>query len=162
MRTDSLGNQKWWRGYNTLTQDTTVENYIYDLQLMSNGDIVTVGWVGSNVNLPAQQTWVLKVDSNGCLGAGNCPPTGLSMKTGLPALNTSSACFKCNRPSFVSSNTQSTFANNSAIDSTTSTPSVLISVVYCGILLALDWISALPNGYAATTRKPASCSLGDG
>jgi hypothetical protein len=75
MRTDSLGNQKWWRGYNTLTQDATVENYIYDLQLMSNGDIVTVGWVGSNVNLPAQQTWVLKVDSNGCLGANNCPPS---------------------------------------------------------------------------------------
>ncbi len=77
LRTDSLGNIKWWRNYRPITapiQDTTAENHIYDMLELANGDIIGVGWSGSRFLLPSQQTWLLKVDSNGCLGANNCPP----------------------------------------------------------------------------------------
>ncbi|MBC7411444.1 MAG: hypothetical protein H7331_03190, partial [Bacteroidia bacterium] len=46
MRTDSLGNLKWWRWYHAITtpvQDVTSDNYIYDIQELTNGDIVGVG-----------------------------------------------------------------------------------------------------------------------
>ena len=50
------------------------------------------------------------------------PATGLSMNTGLRALNTGLACSRCGRPSTLSSSTTSTFFSSSSIESTISTP----------------------------------------
>jgi hypothetical protein len=77
LRTDSLGNQKWWREYRPNTTpvlDTVAENYLYDIIELPNGDIAAVGWAGQSSISPLQQTWLLKVDSNGCFGAGGCNP----------------------------------------------------------------------------------------
>lgn len=75
IRTDSLGNLKWWKDYrpNTTPLDTLADNYLWDIMELPTGDIAAVGWAsGSSLN-PLQQTWLLKVDSNGCFGASNCP-----------------------------------------------------------------------------------------
>jgi hypothetical protein len=94
MRTDSLGNLKWWRWYHAITspvQDVTSDNYIYDIQELSNGDIVGVGSTGgSNVVTPLQQTWILKTDRNGCLGANNCPPSIANGTNGVEELSEAS------------------------------------------------------------------------
>ncbi|MBC7412335.1 MAG: T9SS type A sorting domain-containing protein [Bacteroidia bacterium] len=94
MRTDSLGNLKWWRWYHAITtpvQDVTSDNYIYDIQELTNGDIVGVGSTGgSNVVTPLQQTWVLKTDQNGCLGANNCPPSIANGTNGVEELSEAS------------------------------------------------------------------------
>jgi hypothetical protein len=76
IRTDSLGNLKWWKDYRpeTTPLDTTADNYLYDILELPNKDIAAVGWSGSTTTTPGQQTWLLKVDSNGCFGPGNCPP----------------------------------------------------------------------------------------
>ena len=77
IRTDSLGNLKWWKDYRPETapiQDTTADNYLWDILELPNKDIAAVGWSGSTVFTPNQQTWLLKVDSNGCFGSSNCPP----------------------------------------------------------------------------------------
>ncbi|MFO0356706.1 MAG: T9SS type A sorting domain-containing protein [Sphingobacteriaceae bacterium] len=76
MRTDSMGNAKWWRTYipTSPIKDTTTQNELYDIIELANKDLVCVGWGGSNGFNLVQETWILKVDSNGCLGAGNCPP----------------------------------------------------------------------------------------
>jgi hypothetical protein len=76
MRADSIGNLKWWKDYTAKTlpvQDTISENYLYDVLELPNGDIAAVGWCGGSSINPLQQTWLLKVDSNGCFGIGNCP-----------------------------------------------------------------------------------------
>jgi hypothetical protein len=54
--------------------DTVSDNYLYDILELPNGDIAAVGWAGASTISPLQQTWLLKVDSNGCFGPGNCPP----------------------------------------------------------------------------------------
>ena len=82
------------------------------------------------------------------------PATGLSMNIGLPALITSNACCRWGLPSLVSNKTKSTFLSSAAIESTISTPIFFTSSIYPGILLVEDSISALPGGYAATTRNP--------
>jgi hypothetical protein len=93
MRTDSLGNLKWWRWYHAITtpvQDVTSDNYIYDIQELSTGDILAVGWSGSSSTSPLQQTWVLKTDQNGCLGANNCPPSIANGTNGVEELSEAS------------------------------------------------------------------------
>jgi hypothetical protein len=87
MRTDSAGNLKWWKDYTAKTlpvQDTISENYLYDVLELPNGDIAAVGWCGGSSINPLQQTWLLKVDSNGCFGAGNCPT---NITTGINDIN---------------------------------------------------------------------------
>ena len=42
------------------------------------------GWAGQSTISPLQQTWLLKVDSNGCFGSNNCPQNYI---TGIPATN---------------------------------------------------------------------------
>lgn len=76
MRTDSMGNLKWWRTYipENPIKDTTTQNELHDILELPNKDIACVGWAGaSGFNSLVQQTWILKVDSNGCFGASNCP-----------------------------------------------------------------------------------------
>lgn len=75
IRTDSLGNLKWWKDYrpDATPLDTTADNYLWDIIELPNKDIAAVGWSsGTSLNL-LQQTWLLKVDSNGCFGNSNCP-----------------------------------------------------------------------------------------
>jgi hypothetical protein len=87
IRTDSIGNQKWWKEYRPNTTpilDTLAENYLYDIMELPNGDIAAVGWAGGTSLNPLQQTWLLKVDSNGCFGIGNCPP---NITTGINELS---------------------------------------------------------------------------
>jgi hypothetical protein len=75
MRTDSVGNLKWWHNYrpDTTPLDTSADNYLYDIIELPNKDIAAVGWAGATSLNSLQQTWLLKVDSNGCFGIGNCP-----------------------------------------------------------------------------------------
>lgn len=53
-----------------------LQNYLYDVDLLSNGDIVAAGsWYTSSINSPLyfqQVGWILRVDSNGCMEDGNC------------------------------------------------------------------------------------------
>jgi hypothetical protein len=81
IRTDSLGNLKWWKEYrpNTTPLDTMADNYLYDIVELPNKDIAAVGWAGGTSLNPLQQTWLLKVDSNGCFGASNCPPNVITV-----------------------------------------------------------------------------------
>jgi hypothetical protein len=75
MRTDSLGNVKWWKSYlpNDPVKDTITQNYLYDVLELPNKDIASVGYVGGSGTFSTiVQTWLLKVDSNGCFGIGNC------------------------------------------------------------------------------------------
>jgi hypothetical protein len=75
MRTDSLGNVKWWKSYlpNNPIKDTITQNYLYDVLELPNKDIASVGNVGGSSTFSTiVQTWLLKVDSNGCFGIGNC------------------------------------------------------------------------------------------
>jgi hypothetical protein len=76
MKTDSMGNLKWWKSYipDNPIKDTITQNELHDIIELPNKDIVAVGWGGSSsFNSLVQQTWILKVDSNGCFGVGNCP-----------------------------------------------------------------------------------------
>lgn len=76
MRTDSLGNIKWWKSYvpNDPIKDTITQNYLYDVLELPNKDIASVGNVGGSSTFSTiVQTWLLKVDSNGCFGTNNCP-----------------------------------------------------------------------------------------
>lgn len=82
IRTDSLGNLKWWKDYSpdTTPLDTTADNYLWDILELPNNDIAAVGWSSATSLNPLQQTWLLKVDSNGCFGNSNCP---LNLITGI-------------------------------------------------------------------------------
>ncbi len=93
MRTDSLGNLKWWKDYRPDTSpilDTLAQNYLYDIMELPNKDIAAVGWAGQSTISPLQQTWLLKVDSNGCFGSNNCPQNYI---TGIPATNSANVGF---------------------------------------------------------------------
>jgi hypothetical protein len=72
MRTDSLGNLKWFNTYRaTYPTDTVGKNYLYNVLPMSDGGFAAVGFVASN-DTSGEDTWLLRVDSNGCLIPG-CP-----------------------------------------------------------------------------------------
>jgi hypothetical protein len=64
--------------------DTVADNYLHDIMELPNGDIAAVGWAGGTSISPLQQTWLLKVDSNGCFGAGGCNP---NLSTGIQEIS---------------------------------------------------------------------------
>lgn len=91
MRIDSAGNQKWWRNYRPQTSpilDTLSDNYLHDIIELPNGDISAVGWSGPSAISSKQQTWLLKLDSNGCFGFGNCNP---NLATGIGEIDNTSS-----------------------------------------------------------------------
>ncbi len=90
MRTDSMGNLKWWRNYIAINpvKDTIAQCYLHDVIQMPDGGFAAVGSVGgSSTFTTIQQTWLLRVDSNGCFGAGNCPA---NVAVGINELNPNS------------------------------------------------------------------------
>ena len=74
------GNLNWLREYSVPLPNGSdangSQNYLYDVELMPNGDIVAVGsWQTSSINSPLyfqQVGWIIRVDSNGCMDNGNC------------------------------------------------------------------------------------------
>jgi|SRR5688572_18924390 len=73
IRTDSAGNQKWRRHYRFGIDHC----YFRDVKETPDGGIICAGFVfdGASGN---QDGWLVKLDSTGCLGSGNCgEPTGL-------------------------------------------------------------------------------------
>ncbi|MCC6182817.1 MAG: T9SS type A sorting domain-containing protein [Bacteroidia bacterium] len=91
MRTDSIGNLKWWRNYRPQTSpilDTLSENYLHDIIELPNGDIAAVGWSSPSTISSKQQTWLLKLDSNGCFDFGNCNP---NIVTGIGEIDNTSS-----------------------------------------------------------------------
>ncbi len=80
MRTDSLGNLKWWHSYTPTNplKDTVAQNYLNDVLQMPDGGFAAVGWAGGSATFSTvQQTWLLRVDSNGCYQAGCADAVGI-------------------------------------------------------------------------------------
>jgi hypothetical protein len=78
------GHIEWFREYKVptgLSLDNSY-NYLYDIDLLPNGNIVAIGsWETSKVNSPLyfpQVGWILKLDSNGCMDNGDCGLTDIS------------------------------------------------------------------------------------
>ncbi len=80
MRTDSLGNLKWWHSYvpNDPVKDDFCSNYLYDVMQMPDGGFAAVGSAGQGTLAPLQQTWLLRVDSNGCYQTGCADVVGVT------------------------------------------------------------------------------------
>jgi len=73
LKTDSNGNQKWLQTYKiTNPNDLNGQNYLYHILPMADGGYTAVGYV-ETVDTSAQLTWVLRVDSMGCLTPGCIP-----------------------------------------------------------------------------------------
>jgi len=71
--TDSSGNEKWRRLYRVGTNHC----YFRDVQETPDGGIICAGFVFQGAS-GGQDGWLVKLDSTGCLSAGNCGvPTGL-------------------------------------------------------------------------------------
>jgi len=71
--TDSSGNEKWRRLYRVGTNHC----YFRDVQETPDGGIICAGFVFQGAS-GGQDGWLVKLDSTGCLAAGNCGvPTGL-------------------------------------------------------------------------------------
>lgn len=80
LRTDSLGNLKWWNNYipTSPIKDTAGDCYLYDVMEMPDKGFAAVGWVGGNSGLGTiQESWLLRVDSMGCLVPGCTIGTGV-------------------------------------------------------------------------------------
>ena len=78
MMTDSIGNLKWWNNYIAITpiKDTIGECYLFDAIQMPDKGFAAVGWAGpSGYFGTKQESWLLRVDSMGCLVPG-CNPFG--------------------------------------------------------------------------------------
>ena len=77
MCTDSMGNLKWWNNYIAKypIKDTIADNYLYDVIEMPDKGFAAVGWAGGSLSPfnNIQQTWLLRVDSMGCLSPGCVP-----------------------------------------------------------------------------------------
>ncbi|MFN7912238.1 MAG: T9SS type A sorting domain-containing protein [Bacteroidota bacterium] len=76
IRTDSLGNLKWWKQYiqTSPIKDTIAVATIYDLTELPNKDFIGIGTLSSSsISGQLFSTWLLKVDSNGCFSGSNCP-----------------------------------------------------------------------------------------
>jgi len=88
LRTDSMGNEKWMQTYKiTNPTDLGGQNYLNHVITMPDGGFTAVGYVGTT-DTATQLTWILRVDSNGCLTPG-CTP----MSTGINQLETNSGQF---------------------------------------------------------------------
>ncbi len=80
LRTDSVGNLKWWRTYiaTTPVKDTIADNYLYDVLQMPDKGFAAVGYAtGTSQFGTIQQTWLLRVDSMGCLVPGCSTLSGI-------------------------------------------------------------------------------------
>jgi hypothetical protein len=80
MLTDSMGNLKWWHRYiaDDPIKDTIGQCYLHDVLQMPDGGFAAVGSVGgSSTFTTIQQTWLLRVDSNGCYQTGCALPAGI-------------------------------------------------------------------------------------
>jgi type IX secretion system substrate protein len=75
MRTDSLGNLKFYQTYQADTFNGA-QNYLYDIKPLSDGGFIAVGFVQPNDGT-TQDVWVLRVDSNGCDVSGCSTATGI-------------------------------------------------------------------------------------
>ncbi len=66
---DKDGNLKWSRNF-TDDQYGKAQCYLYDVTTLDNGDIITGGWLQQLQINPPIMTWVLHLDSMGCLTPG--------------------------------------------------------------------------------------------
>ncbi len=66
---DKDGKLKWSRNY-TDDQYGKASCYLYDVTTLDNGDIITGGWLQQKQINPPIMTWVLHLDSMGCLTPG--------------------------------------------------------------------------------------------
>ncbi|HRO43228.1 MAG TPA: T9SS type A sorting domain-containing protein [Flavipsychrobacter sp.] len=88
-RIDPLGNIIWQRKYRM--PNDTLTYLIYDMKLTDDGGFVFCGEATDKYypyNAPSQRGWIVKVDSNGCLGPGDpqCWPVSVptqSIKTSV-------------------------------------------------------------------------------
>jgi hypothetical protein len=72
LKTDSAGNELWYREYMLLTA-TFSENILYNVIPTSDYGFIACGTVWPYPpDTGTQDSWVLKVDSIGCEGPGNC------------------------------------------------------------------------------------------
>jgi hypothetical protein len=62
---DTSGSIIWERKYRGINAPETF-NYINDLDVLANGDLIAVGMAQDNNQQPSQRGWLLKLDSNGC------------------------------------------------------------------------------------------------
>ncbi|MBE0646973.1 MAG: T9SS type A sorting domain-containing protein [Bacteroidales bacterium] len=72
IRTDSAGNEKWYREYRLLPGNNS-DNYLRNVILTGNNGFAACGEVlPLSPDTGTQDSWVLKVDSLGCESPGNC------------------------------------------------------------------------------------------
>jgi len=81
MKTDSLGNLKFYQTYQADTFNGA-QNYLYDIKPLAGGGFIAVGFVQPNDGT-TQDVWVLRVDSNGCEVAGCSSGTGIEHVTDI-------------------------------------------------------------------------------
>ncbi len=82
MKIDSSGNLKWWNNYIPISpiKDTIADCYLYDVIQMSDGGFAATGWADpSGYFGTKQETWLLRVDSMGCIVPG-CNPLGTAIE----------------------------------------------------------------------------------
>ncbi len=72
LRTDSAGNEKWYREYAGLNGNNS-HNYLFNVIPVSDGGFAACGWVLPMApDTGTQDSWVIKVDSLGCVSQGSC------------------------------------------------------------------------------------------
>ena len=73
-RTDSSGNVKWFNSYRANSiNDSTTNNYLYDVAQSNDGGFVATGYVAP-LDGTTEDVWIIKVDSLGCI-IGGCGST---------------------------------------------------------------------------------------
>lgn len=73
VKINARGDIIWSKQYRSYQfPETYSQHRLYDLDVLSNGDIVAVGEINPNdgISIP-QQGWILRVDSNGCIVDSN-------------------------------------------------------------------------------------------
>jgi hypothetical protein len=87
-RIDSSGNVKWFNNYTgNYLNDSSAQNYLYDVAPTNDGGFVAVGFVAPTDG-STQDSWVIKVDSMGCLSPGCNGTVGVTtIHIGEPEFN---------------------------------------------------------------------------
>ncbi len=83
---DKDGNLIWnrnYKGLNSTMWPNEDYNYLYDIDLMPNGDIIAIGTCEGNATL--QYSWLLRVNSVGCMDDGSCDYTDIEEHTAAPS-----------------------------------------------------------------------------